>query len=489
MTAAASGQPASSSRDVRNWFALVGLALALFCYLSLFQQALIDDAFITLCYAKTLLHSGTWGFYPGHISNTATSPLNVLLLAAVSVVTRSPLAAVPWLTTIELIALAMILRGIGIVVGLEFFAPIAFVGLVCNPLLMSTLGLESILFATLLSAALYFFLSRRFEAMALACGLLTLTRPDGILFFAICLITGPNDLRGRVRALGIYALCIAPWYVFSWVELGSLVPDTLIIKLNQSWGRFTFALGLARYFRTYPFEIGLSFLYAPVAIFALRRSVRVACPCVHVIMAYAIIYYASYALIGAPPYHWYYAPSVISMVLLGAFVLGQLVRDAISSRGRRIFVAAGLVVPIAGIAALLVRDGIPLREAWIQTNWATHSQYRSIGEWLRAHHGGETGVMDGEVGTIAYYCDCFALNDFSDRRWLTARIARSEGSAGLSGFANRLNSWFYRPQQPFDRPVFMISYLQMFADSIRTGQIWRVGTRWKNKGVIVYSAL
>src|SRR5687767_8104410 len=56
----------------------------LFLYLNLFRHALIDDAFITLRYVKTLLTSGTWGFFPGTIANSATSPLNVLLLAGVS---------------------------------------------------------------------------------------------------------------------------------------------------------------------------------------------------------------------------------------------------------------------------------------------------------------------------------------------------------------------------------------------------------------------
>jgi len=75
-------------RDARTCLAVVVLAAAVFTYLMVLRTALIDDAFITLRYAKTLLKSGTWGFYPGHISNTATSPLNVLLLALFSVVTR-----------------------------------------------------------------------------------------------------------------------------------------------------------------------------------------------------------------------------------------------------------------------------------------------------------------------------------------------------------------------------------------------------------------
>jgi hypothetical protein len=477
-------------RDNRSRLALAGLALAVFLYLSLFQSALIDDAFITLRYAKTLFQSGTWGFYAGHVSNTATSPLNVILLAAFSFVTGSPLNSVVWLTTTEFIAMALFLRGIGKVLRLGFFAPLAIVGLLCNPLLMSTLGLESILFATLLVAGLYFYLVERFELMAIACGLLTLTRPDGILFFATCLLAmrKPHQL---MRTLVLYALCIAPWYFFSWVELGSIVPDTLLIKLNQKWGSLTFANGLYLYFRVYPLETSLSFLFAPLAMLALRRPVRALGSSVYILMAYGAVYFVAYSLLGAPPYHWYYVPVALSVVMLGALAVAQLARDAanVSRHSRRTVAISGLVVPIVGVMALFMRDGIPLHEAWIHTNWATQAQYRSIGEWLRNHEAGQTGRFDGEIGTIAYYCDCMLLDEFSERNWLDLRVRRSRTSPGLGALLSRINYFFYEPQQPFDPPRFMVTYIQLFSEYIRTGQIWQVGTRWKRNGVILYNRL
>ena len=476
-------------RDARTWFALLGLAAAVFFYLLLIRTALIDDAFITLRYAKTLLQSGTWGFYPGHISNTATSPLNVLLLALFSIATGSPRDSVVWLTLTEFIVLAVFLRGIGKVLGLRLFALLAFVGLICNPLLMSTLGLESVLFATLLVGALYFYTVSRFDAMALACALLTLTRPDGILFFAICVLAGPTNLRMRIRTLGIYALYLSPWYLFSWFELGSIVPDTLIIKLNQSWGHYTFINGVLLYLRHYPLETILSFLFAPFATLALRRPIRSLGPCVYVLTAYAVLYYTAYSLLGVPPYHWYYVPVVLCIVLLGALAAAQLLRDTAGISWRKCHPAAvvALVLPVAGVAALFVRDGVPLREAWIHTNWATHAQYRSVGEWLRNKHAGETGSSDGEIGTISYYCDCMLRDEFSERNWLDARVQLSQNGTTLRALVNRINYWFYAPQVPFDRSTYMVSYIQMYREYVDTGQRWRVGTRWERNGIIVFN--
>src|SRR5262245_66323254 len=88
----------TNHRGLAN-FALLAAGLAL--YLSLFRDSLIDDAFITLSYARSLVTSGTWGFYPGHVSNTATSPLNVMLLALASLATRNPLGSVFLLALLE----------------------------------------------------------------------------------------------------------------------------------------------------------------------------------------------------------------------------------------------------------------------------------------------------------------------------------------------------------------------------------------------------
>ena len=87
--------------------------------------------------------------------------------------------------------------------------------------------------------------------LAVALGLVTITRFDGILFFIVTLLLIPT-FGLRVRFAGIYLLCIAPWYIFSWIYLGSLLPDTLFIKIAQrSWGRWDFLNGLDLYYRVY----------------------------------------------------------------------------------------------------------------------------------------------------------------------------------------------------------------------------------------------
>jgi hypothetical protein len=54
----------------------------------LVRDSLIDDSDITLAYARNFAVHFHWGLIPQEMANSATSPLNVLLLAAVMAVLR-----------------------------------------------------------------------------------------------------------------------------------------------------------------------------------------------------------------------------------------------------------------------------------------------------------------------------------------------------------------------------------------------------------------
>src|SRR4051812_46773911 len=57
------------------------------------HRSLIDDAFITLVYARNVAFHFHWGLIPERTANSATSPLNVLVIAAMTSVVRNPLLA------------------------------------------------------------------------------------------------------------------------------------------------------------------------------------------------------------------------------------------------------------------------------------------------------------------------------------------------------------------------------------------------------------
>ncbi|MDP9370852.1 MAG: hypothetical protein M3Q65_00010 [Chloroflexota bacterium] len=177
-----------------------GVVAALFLYASLFKATYVDDAFIQLQYARDLIVHHTWGFFPDRVVNTATSPLNVILTALVGLVVGSLIDVVVWLTTLELaLLLLLLLRISGHLFGNYYFGIFCFLAFATNPLLLSTLGLEGLLYTLLVIAAVAVSLSRTWWLLAVVLGLLTLARSDGGLLFVIFLLLLPVSLKGRAK--------------------------------------------------------------------------------------------------------------------------------------------------------------------------------------------------------------------------------------------------------------------------------------------------
>src|SRR5882724_7868756 len=127
-------------RRAAFWAAALG---AIAVYLSLFRGALIDDAYITLQWARTLADSGTWGFYSELTGNSQTSPLNVILLAGLYKATGDPVTAALALATASYAGMLAVL----LCLSRDLFqrawpGALAFVALLVNPLLISTIGME-----------------------------------------------------------------------------------------------------------------------------------------------------------------------------------------------------------------------------------------------------------------------------------------------------------------------------------------------------------
>ena len=463
--------------------ALPVLVLLLYFYLNLFANALTDDAFITLRYVKTFLTTGTWGFLPGYITNAVTSPLNVFLLAFLGLFLGPTVQAVIWLsagllafTTIFLIRISLHLF------NTATFGYLAAGVLVFNPLVISTLGLESILFIGLYVLSAYLYLTQRWTLLAFSLGLISITRFDGVLFFIVTLFLVPTFAL-RLRFSGIYLLCIAPWYLYSWIHLGSLVPDTLFIKTAQrSWGTQDFFNGLDLYYSVYPFETIFSFLLLPFLLLLFNKQVRER-PVIPFLILTGMSHFAGYSLLHVPPYYWYYIPEITAILLIGSFGLGVLFQQySPEPWKRRAIQGVALVLLIlqsSGMFYLLAKDGFRLGEMPIHTNWATHEQYREIGEWLKDNNDGRTILVNGEIGTLGYYCDCFLSSFFSDRRWLGQYVRQQTAGDGIRAALYRINFLFFDQKAEFPQPAYLLSEFPRGKDTtIEAIKEWKTETKW-----------
>lgn len=477
---------------------LIAVFLGVFLYVHAFEPTLIDDTFIQLQYADNLVENGTWGFFPERPANTATSPLNVLLTAAAAWLLPSTVEAGLLLTAIELtLALVLLLRISRSLFGHGDFGWIAAIALVTNPLLLSTIGLESILFSVLFIACLHEYLGRRWILLAVSLGLLTLSRHDGVLLFVILspLVLRHAGGRARWQYLLTYVGVLSPWHLYSWVVLGSFVPDTLVIKTWLTvWGEAgSFPRGLGDYYLSaYPVATLASFslaLFAGLALLASDRRVR---SVAWIVTVYALVHTGAYAWLAVPPYHWYFVHLALASVLTGGLGLTVVVdwltrrrseNDSDAAAATGLGRVAAVVLPAWGLIALVLQQGFPFEEAPIHTNWGSHAQYREIGNWLRQNVDADRTIgLNGEVGCIAYYSKRRLVNNFTDQNRIgRLDVDRSYLDTPLFRTLSRLNFYWRRPREPLEPPSYVLQH-RTANPRLRQGvdylEAWPVSSRW-----------
>lgn len=460
----------------------IGLMLV-YLYVSCFQDCLVDDAFITLNYAKTLRDTGNWGFYPDRVTNTATSPLNVLLIAGMGMIVQDLRQSVIWLSAVAFTLILIVLMRIARqVFNSPYFGIAAFGCLLTNPLLLSTLGLESLLYAVGLVFAFYCLLKQDWSRLAISAALLTLTRPDGTLLMIVVVgflvFHAPRKVWG---VMGWYLVSVLPWYLFSWIRLGSLAPDTFFIKIFQTWGTWDFKNGLLLYVQQYPLETVCSFLMVPAVAAGFWITQPRLALTFRIFVVFGILYCAGYSILGVPPYAWYYAPVAVVSILLAWLALAVLLKG-------KFLKLACFLAPMLSLIGLLPAFGHAtsryLEEAPIHGNWASQRQYREIGEWFTEHlEPGSVVEIRAEIGTIAYYAPQRFNDVFSNRAFIKQWVIEPTPRSRLIRMLKAINFYWFDLHESPPTP----SYVLMAEDPVRpAGEIvkqWRIASKWIPDGM------
>ena len=462
------------------------------------QDALIDDVFITLGYARNLAEHGEWGILPGIPANTATSVLNVLVLGAVTMVVRDPMAALWLVTALNAAALAVGLLRLGSLWGVGRW--LAYVGaplLLLNPLLVSSIGMETMLTVTLLV-----WLLERAQAGSVAgfgwlSGLAVLLRADLVVVVAVVWmlhpgLRQPTWLRPTTAIAWRAALLCTPWFLWSWIHFGSAIPDTLALKQRQTWS--SFPLGWwARYHPRYPEATEAVTIIAGlgvVACVALPLLARIAdrSPVLSIAAAplAGAAYFALFWVLDVPPYFWYYGLTLAGLTLVLAWAVGVLAHrdqgDPLIARWKLVggVAAAAMAIPGAYVMADLLSDHAPLREAPIHGNWALTPQYKQIGLDLRQRLGNDVVIRSsGEFGTIQYYCECVVLDRFSDRSLIVPALEKQRDSSWLM----KLNyAWFDGDDYSGTEQDYHLSYDRRHVDETLHPDMWNVFSPTRGTG-------
>ena len=430
-------------------------------------RGILDDGHITMAYAQNLAEHFHWGLTPYQTSNTATSPLNVWGIAIGILLTGSGTIGVGLVLVASTTATAGWLSVIARRVGLPtvVLPAVAVALLVTSPLFASTLGMETFLsIAVLVGVARYAVAGRR-VATGVMCGVAVLARPDmaipaAVLAIVLLVIGSQRKIRTILTVIGVAAVTALPWHVISWIFLGGFIPDTYAIK--SAAGSFangeTFFTGPVSLFTTWTHAIILTAIPIIVALaglvwWALRRSPRP--PGARIAVAFAaagIGHWAAFAVVGVPPYHWYYCP-VVGLLSLSAAV------TVCALPWRPGVAVAALFVGLC--AGYQLTGPVPWVEPVIYGNWGTPAEYAAMGTGVGQElPKGATVGGYGEVGALAYYCQCQVVGDpFADRAFAQQIIDQRYQKAGRIGrmFLDFNYLFHHQPPAPA-RPDYQLVY-------------------------------
>ncbi len=374
--------------SLSRWDLIAALVFLLAALVSawLYRFFQSDDAFISYRYVTNLMQGRGWVYNPGEAVNGASSPLHIMLLTLLGFLIRDiPLAAHLLGATFLALAAWLWYRVVcrlgrpegGFAVGLV---------LVTNPFLLSTFGMETMLYLGLAMAALHAYHTGRVVLSAAIVGLLILARADGVLLAAVLLVHHLSERRRvPVAAVAVAGAVSAPWFLFSLLHFGSPWPSTLGARVAQ---------GVAHH--------GLRFFQGTLfwAMHCLRESLwhLVLVPCAAVglygllkhartyvtIPLWAIVYFGAYSLLGVPYQHWYYGPSVFALAAVSGLCLLCIERARSAARAAVVW-ATMLLATVVG-ANVILRVG---QETYIRLrgehSWETLRAVASIssaGVWL-----------------------------------------------------------------------------------------------------------
>ncbi len=371
------------------WPAVYGAALGGVLFL-VAHRAIPDDGLISLSFARNLAEHGQWAITTGVESNTATSPLNVWLLAALHLLTGyRAFVAAALLLMASLAVTAIGLRRLG---GPEA-AVLGPALLATSPVLTSSIGLETYLSAAVIVALICSAAGGRWVLAGLLAGMAFLARPDlTIAAVAAVLVLGIAVHSRVLWALPIGAATTLPWVLFSWWHFGSAWSNSVPVKwANGSWGGATLA-DASYWWDSFPGPAVLIAATLAAGVIAVAVAVARGQWVAVAFGAAGAAHLVALASTETPPIEYYLAPSIVGLGLALVLVAARSGRWVLAAPA---VIVAGAVGLSLVYAPLWVQGVAPMRQ-----NIATNDEYRAIVQGLPT----DGAVMGGEIGAYSFYC-------------------------------------------------------------------------------------
>jgi hypothetical protein len=374
----------------------------------------VDDALITMQYAKNVADGNGYSFNKGGDDFATTSTLHTLVSSLCFLFTDSDQTALRIVKIIEFVLLIVglilfyfLFRGAGVsrIAGVSFI-----VLLVTNNnsfvYLLSGMELAWYLFAIPLT--LYFSHTGRKKLVGLMGGILYLIRPESILLvIAIGVLDlwsgwrqGKRDgLIARIRSWIFPAIItlsvVTPFWLYFAVTKGSIFPESGEVKLltARNWGLYH------TYFDELLKTIGWWLIFVVVGLFSekLRTSTFLS------LIVFVIVDIALYTWMGMPRSPWYYLPfhiGIFCLISLGIDILYKAF--SYSTTGKAMLwtalLTAYFVIPGQG-AKQLARNGAEIKGRVDKMT----SINQAVGEWIAKNTPADISLAVPNIGYVGFY--------------------------------------------------------------------------------------
>ncbi|MBN2433541.1 MAG: hypothetical protein JXQ27_18890 [Acidobacteria bacterium] len=434
----------------------------------------LDDTYIHFQFARNLAGGHGFSFNPGQPMPGDTSPLWVLLLAGVYLITGEFVISATILAGIFLILSAAMVYRLGRVLQLGPLMAVsaALLTLLAGRYSWAAFSMETALFGFLSLAALLRQVNGRRLTAAGTAALAALARPEGYLLVALFLLDDLVDVRRTAEGLAIgwrslrqtmgagllAALLVAPWIVFCLATIGRPFPTTFYAKAVLV--RLPAAEYLGGAVGYWVQDQVILFVCLPLGIYlAFRRLPGLALPALWLLVL---------PLVNAvvAPNLWYYgryiAPLVPLQILLGVVGMawvGRHVRGLSLRCGRR---DCSAILRHRGTRALVLVLvlGLSLADAihWMKIyEWYQQDITRmhvTVGHWLRQNTPPDARIACMEVGGIGFYAQRELVDVLGlitpaalDRLLAAQAAAREDPLTGATDFN-------------YQRNLFILDYLR-----------------------------
>lgn len=377
-----------------------------------------DDAYISFRFARNLADGHGFAFNPDVPVYGSTAPLWVGLIAAIHRLGPSIEDAAHGLDAVFVVACVLTFWRL---TSRFFTSPatrwFAVLLLIVDPWFVrwSLSGMENAMALTFVMGALSSSRERRNSGRVdwlapLCVGLLSLTRPEGVLLAALLALDVVVFERQRrtadlVLVLAIPFAIVTPWLAYAHAHFGTVVPNTVTAKVSaHHWAAF---VGTLKYWASF-------WLFQAVAValvLVLWRAdagrwlrSRGALAAWALVLAWGVVLPCFYVAGGAPVSGRYMMLGLPSYLLLGVAALDRLV-TAVSGRLR----ATAVALATLSLAWVLV---IQYRYCWYVTKWdkGMDPNMIALATYVAEHSRPGDVVAADQIGVLAYFSDRAVLD-------------------------------------------------------------------------------